>query len=65
MWPILVVTGIERLHLRGDADPFLRIDFTAAIAWALLFGAVYRVRTGNGFNAIQLAGGSSVTGYST
>ena len=43
LWPILVVSGIERLQIVGGSDPFLHIDFSyypwshsllAAIVWA-------------------------------
>lgn len=66
VWPILVVSGIERLRLTHSDNPFLQLDFTyypwthsllAAVVWALLFGLVYRWRTGRGSGAIWLAGG--------
>ncbi len=66
VWPILVLTGIERLRIVGGSDPFLHIDFTyypwshsllAAILWAALFAVVYRWRTGNRAGALWLAGG--------
>ncbi|HKI98282.1 MAG TPA: metal-dependent hydrolase [bacterium] len=66
VWPILVVTGIERLRVVPGDNPFLYLDFThypwthsllAALVWAVLFGAVYRWRTGDGRNALWLGGG--------
>jgi membrane-bound metal-dependent hydrolase YbcI (DUF457 family) len=66
VWPILVVTGIERLQVVPSDDPYLRLDFThypwshsllAALVWAVAFGAVYRWRTGDGRSALWLGGG--------
>lgn len=66
VWPILLLTGIERVRIVPAASPFLRLDFVhypythsllAAVVWAVLFAAVYRWRTGNGRAALWLGGG--------
>jgi membrane-bound metal-dependent hydrolase YbcI (DUF457 family) len=66
VWPILVVSGIEHVRVSSSSNPFLNLEFTdypwshsllGAIAWGGLFGAAYRLRTGNTSSALWLAAG--------
>jgi membrane-bound metal-dependent hydrolase YbcI (DUF457 family) len=66
VWPILVLTGVERLRVVDSDNPFLNLEFVhypythsllAALVWSLLFAAVYRWRGGDGRSALWLGGG--------
>jgi membrane-bound metal-dependent hydrolase YbcI (DUF457 family) len=66
VWPILLLAGVERVEIVPGPNPFLQLHFVhypwthsllAAVVWAVLFGAVYRVWTRNGRGAVWLAGG--------
>lgn len=66
VWPVMLLTGIERVRIVPAENPFLHLGFVhypythsllAAAVWAALFAAVYRWRTGNGRAALWLGGG--------
>ncbi len=55
LWPLLLLTGWERVTVVGGNDPFLGLSFDsypishsllALIGWGLLLGLLYRSRTG-------------------
>jgi membrane-bound metal-dependent hydrolase YbcI (DUF457 family) len=66
VWPLGLLTGLERVRVAGGDNPFLALEFVhypwshsllMAAVWAVLFAAVYRWRTGNGRAALWLGGG--------
>ena len=66
VWPLGILSGVERVNITGSDNPFLVLQFVhypwshsllMAVVWAVLFGAVYRWRTGNGRGALWLGGG--------
>ncbi len=66
VWPLGVLSGIERVRVAGGDNPFLALEFVhypwshsllLAALWAALFAGVYRWRTGNGRTALWLGGG--------
>jgi len=65
LWPLLVGLGLERVLITPSPDPFLRLTFTsypwshsllALGCWGLLFGALYRLRTGYRTGALVVGG---------
>jgi len=65
VWPLGILSGIERVQVAGGDNPFLQLQFVhypwshsllLAVVWAALFAGVYRWRTGNGRAALWLAG---------
>jgi membrane-bound metal-dependent hydrolase YbcI (DUF457 family) len=64
LWPVLLITGLERVRITPDPNPFLNLAFDAypishslltVIAWGLLFAALYRSRTGYTRGALAVA----------
>jgi membrane-bound metal-dependent hydrolase YbcI (DUF457 family) len=55
LWPVLLLTGWERVRIVPNPDPFLNFVFDAypishsllaLIAWGVVFALLYRMRTG-------------------
>jgi hypothetical protein len=53
VWPVLLLTGTERVRITGNPAPFMALDFqsypithslAAVLGWAVLFGAAYFAR---------------------
>ncbi len=64
LWPILLLTGLERVRITPDPNPFLNLTFDAypishsllaLLAWGALFAWLYRARTGYARGAIVVA----------
>jgi len=65
VWPVLVLTGLERVEIRPGITVVNPLDFVSypwshslamAIAWGALFGAVYFALRRNARNAVILGG---------
>jgi hypothetical protein len=63
LWPLLLLTGWERVSVVGGSDPFLGLSFdlypishslVTLIGWGLLFGLLYRARTGYARGAVAV-----------
>ena len=61
LWPLFLLTGWERVSVVGGSDPFLGLSFDSypithslltLIGWGLLFGLLYRARTGYARGAV-------------
>jgi membrane-bound metal-dependent hydrolase YbcI (DUF457 family) len=66
LWPIFLLLGLEHVRITPATNPFFTLEFTSypwshslgmTLVWALLFGLVYRLITGNGASAVVLAAG--------
>ena len=64
LWPVFCLLGIERFRVTPSGNPFLNLGFDwypwshsllMAVVWGLLFGAIWRRRTGDGRAAAVLA----------
>jgi hypothetical protein len=64
LWPVLLLTGLERVRITPDPNPFLNLAFDAypishslltLIACGLLFAALYHSRTGYTKGALAVA----------
>jgi membrane-bound metal-dependent hydrolase YbcI (DUF457 family) len=70
LWPVLLLVGWERVRIVGGPNPFLIFAFDSypishslvtLVAWALVLGVGYRVRTGYATGAVVL--GACVTSH--
>lgn len=61
IWPILLLLGIEEVHVRVGPNPFLDLEFVRypwthslllGVVWAAAFALAYRARTGYARGAI-------------
>jgi hypothetical protein len=66
VWPVLVLLGLEHFEIVPSANPFLTLRFTdypishslvGAVAWAAIFGGVWRLVKGRTDGAWLLAAG--------
>ena len=64
LWPVLLLTGWERVRIVPNPDPFLNFVFDAypishsllaLIAWGVVFALLYRMRTGYAPGALVVA----------